>query len=62
MKTGIYQLVGAALAMLMSAGPLSAQSEKTIRIGNIQSLSGQYAAYGEEMGARRRIPDQEDQR
>ena len=49
MKTGIYQLAGAALAMLMSAGPLSAQSEKTIRIGNIQSLSGQYAAYGEEM-------------
>ena len=50
MKTGIYQLVGAALAVLMSAGPLSAQSEKTIRIGNIQSLSGPYAAYGEEMG------------
>ena len=55
MKTGIYQLVGAALAVLMSAGPLSAQSEKTIRIGNIQSLSGPYAAYGEEMGLCRRM-------
>jgi ABC-type branched-subunit amino acid transport system substrate-binding protein len=49
MKTGIFGLAGAAMALLVSGTPLAAQSDKTIRIGNIQSVSGQFAPYGEEM-------------
>lgn len=49
MKTGFFGLAGAAMALLVSGTPLAAQSDKTIRIGNIQSVSGQFAPYGEEM-------------
>lgn len=49
MKTGFFGLAGAAMALLVSGTPLAAQSDKTIRIGNIQSLSGQFSPYGEEM-------------
>lgn len=49
MKTRFFGLAGAAMALLVSGTPLAAQSDKTIRIGNIQSVSGQFAPYGEEM-------------
>ncbi len=34
---------------MLSASPLAAQAPTTIKIGNLQSLSGPFAAYGEEM-------------